>query len=166
MRLLPKQVWNEEFDYYSDKSVEVLKAEIQQLFEKANGWNFSVNLAGEFVSEYEFKMTPKWQFAIIRSFEREVSYLKGKIFADEFKRTRVKFSVRPNSIFAIFLFLFPAFGIFALSADNVHGNERETKIVGLVFVFVVPALILFFGQIAKENLKNRFVKTFNLRAIN
>ncbi|PAC26502.1 hypothetical protein BWI92_25650 [Flectobacillus sp. BAB-3569] len=165
MRLLPKQIWKEEFQYYSDKSVDGLKSEIQQLFDKTNGWNFSVNLTGEFISEYEFKMTPKWQFAVIKSFEREVSYLNGQIFSDEFKRTRVTFTVRPNSILLIFFFVFPLFGIFALTTDNINGDINETRIVGAVFTFAVPALMLLFGHFAKQGIKNRFVKTFDLSPV-
>lgn len=142
-----------------------MRSEIQQLFDKTKGWNFSVNLTGEFVSDYEFKMTPKWQFAVIRSFEREVSYLNGQIFPDELKRTRVTFTVRPNSILLIFFFLFPVFGLFALTTNNLKGEIDEARIIGLVFTLGVPALMLLFGHFAKQELKNRFVKTFDLRPI-
>lgn len=165
MRLLPKQIWKEEFNYFSDKSVDGLKTDIQQLFDKTKGWNFSVNLTGEFTSELEFKMTPKWQFAIIKNFEREVSYLKGQIFADEFKRTRVTFTVRPNSILLIFFILFPVFGIIALTTDNITGDINEARIVGLVFTLIAPALMLLFGHFAKQGIKNRFIKTFDLKPI-
>ena len=165
MRLLPKQIWKEEFYYYSDKSVDGLKSEIQQLFAKTKGWNFSVNLKGEFISDYEFKMTPKWQFAVIKSFEREVSYLNGQIFSDELNRTRVTFTVRPNSILLIFFFAFPLFGIFALTTNNIKGDVNEARIVGAIFTFVVPTLMLLFGHLAKQGIKNRFIKTFDLRPV-
>lgn len=165
MRLLPKQIWKEEFQYYSDKSVDGLKSEIQQLFDNTRGLNSSVNLTGEFTSDFEFKMKPKWQFVVIKNFEREVSYLNGQIFSDEFKRTRVTFTVRPNSILLIFFFVFPLFGILALTTNNIKGNTPEFLIVGLAFAFVVPALMLVFGHFAKQGIKNRFIKTFNLKAI-
>ena len=165
MKFLPKQILEEEFQYYSDKSVEGLKTEIQQLFDKTKGWNFSVNLTGEFTSEYEFKMTPKWQFAVIKNFERQVAYLNGKILVDESKRTRVNFSVRPNSILLIFFFLFPMFGIYILTTDKIEGDIVEARIAGLVFTFLVPALMLVFGHFAKQGIKNRFIKTFELRPV-
>jgi len=165
VRILPKQIWKEEFNYYSDKSVDGLKGEIQQLFDKTNGWNFSVNLTGKFISENEFKMTPKWQFAVIKSFERKVSYLNGHIYSDELNRTRVTFTVRPNSILLIFFFLFPLFEIFALTTDNIKGDVNETRILGAIFTFVVPALMLLFGHLAKQGIKNRFIKTFDLRPV-
>lgn len=164
MQLLPKQIWKEEFTYYSDKPVDVLKADIQQLFDKSRGWDFSVNLTGEFTSEFEFKMTPKWQLAIIKNFEREVSYLNGQLFADELKRTRVTFTVRPNSVFLIFFFLFPILGIFSLTTVTTGGLD-ESGIVGLIFTFAVPAVMLLFGHFAKQGIKNRFVKTFDLKPI-
>jgi hypothetical protein len=163
VKLLPKYIWKEEFQYYSDKSVDGLRAEIQRLFDKTKGWDFSINLTGEFTSDYEFTITPKWQFAIIRNYERQVSYLFGRIFSDEFKRTQVNFTVRPNSIVLIFFFLFPLFGIVALTSDNIKGDANEVMIVGLVFTFVVPATMMLFGYLAKKAIKNRFIKTFDLK---
>lgn len=124
-----------------------------------------INLIGEFTSDFEFRMKPKWQSVVIQNFEREVSYLNGQIFSDEFKRTRVTFTVRPNSILLIFFFVFPLFGILALTTNNIKGNTPEFLIVGLAFTFVVPALMLVFGHFAKQGIKNRFIKTFNLKAI-
>jgi hypothetical protein len=165
VRLIPKQIWKEEFDYYSEKSVEGLKADIQQLLEKTKGWNFSVNLTGEFTSEFEFQMTPKWQLVVIMGFERKISYLKGHIFLDEFKRTRVTFTVRPNSIFLIFFFLFPMFGIIALATAANKDAIDEARILGFILTFVAPALIVAFGHFAKQGIKTRFIETFDLKPI-
>lgn len=165
MRILPKQIWKEEFNYYSDKSVDELKADIQQLLNKTRGWDFSVNLVGEFTSEFEFEMTPKWQFVMISNYERNVSYLNGQIYSDELKRTRVTFSVRPNSISLIFSFLFPIFGILFLTTINTRSDIEKNIIISLVFIFVVPAFMLSFGYFAKQQIKNRFVKTFSLKPI-
>lgn len=164
MRLLPKQLWKEEFRYYSEKSVDGLKSDIQHLFEKSKDWNFSINLTGEFITEYEFKMTPNWQFVDIQNFERKVSYLKGQLFQDELKRTCVTFTVRPNSIFLIFFFLFPVFGILALTNINTNGDTYNI-IAGLVFTLGLPVLMLIVGHYTKQALKNRFIKTFNLKPI-
>ena len=123
-------------------------------------------LTGEFTSDYEFKMTPKWQWVTIRSFEREISYLSGQIFSDQFKRTRVTFTVRPNSIVLIFFFIFPIFGIFAVTTGNINSDIGEAGIVGLVFTFLVPALMLLFGHFAKQGIKKCFIKTIELNPIN
>ena len=166
MKLLPKQIRKEEFQYYSDKSVDDIKKDLHQLFEKTKGWNFSVNLTGEFTSDNEFNMTPKWQFVHIKGGETSVSYLHGKIFSDELKRTRITFSVKPNMIIVLFLFLFPIFGIFLLTTSNFKGDVTEGRIAGLVFTLVVPALMLAFGHHAKQGIKNRFIKTFDLKPLN
>ncbi len=103
------------------------------------------------------------KFVIIKNFEREISYLNGQIFPDEFQRTRVTFTVRPNSILLIFFFLFPTIGIFALTTENINGDKNEVRIVGFVFTIVVPLLMLLVGHFAKQGIKNRFIKTFDLK---
>ncbi|MNY61813.1 hypothetical protein D3C86_1985360 [compost metagenome] len=77
----------------------------------------------------------------------------------------MKFTVRPNSIFAIFFFAFPLFGLFGLTINNVNGDKNEALIVGLVFTFMVPMVMLIFGFFAKKGIKDRFVKTFNLEQV-
>lgn len=165
MKLLPKQIWKEEFNYYSEKSVEGLKTEIQHLFDNTKTWDFSVNLTGKFTSDFEFKMTPKWQSVIIKNYEREAAYLNGKIFADEYNKTCVTFNVRPNSIVLFFIFIFPIFGIAALTSDNFNGDVVVSSIAGVVFTFVVPVIMLVFGYFAKQGIKNNFIKTFGLKTI-
>jgi len=167
MRLLPKPISKEEFDYVSDKSVDSLKSDIQQLFEKSKGWNFSINLTGEFTSDSEFKMIPKWQMAYIRGGESKIAYLNGQIFEDEHKRTRVKFTVRPNSMYPLFFFAFPLFMLLIL-INSDKGNNDIVNIVGtsLMAFVVIPGTMLLFGHFAKQGLKDRFIKTFNLKPVN
>ena len=105
------------------------------------------------------------QFAVIQSFEREISFLKGRIFNDELRRTRVTFTVRPNSIFLIFFLLFPAIGVFALTSDDIEGDIDKIRFIGFIFIFVVPALMLLFGHLAKQGIKNRFIATFKLKPL-
>lgn len=165
MDILPKIIWKEAFSYYSDNSVDGLKKDIQQLFSQSKERDFSINLTGKFTAEFEFQMIPKWQLAVIRNFEREESYLNGTIFSDEENRTRVDFTVRPNSIVPIFFFLFPMFGLIALTAGNENGNMNQGNIVGFVFAFVVPTGMALFGYFAKQSIKKRFVETFDLKPI-
>jgi len=168
VRLLPRQISKETFDYISDKTVDSLKADIQRLFDKTSGWDFSINLTGEFTSDNKFKMIPKWQLTYIRGAESKIAYLDGQIFQDEHKRTRVKFTVRPNSIYAIFFFAFPLFGVLVLTGDNINGvKERSTLIIGGLFlILVVPTIMVIFGHFAKKGIKERFIKIFNLRPVN
>lgn len=165
MKLIPKHIWKEEFQYYSDNTVDGLKSDIQQLFDKTNGLNFSVNLTGEFISDYEFSMTPKWQLAIIRNIEKSLSFLNGKIFSDEMNRTRVTFTVRPNSIFLILFFALPIIGFFEIISNNLYRDAYYESIFGVTFILVIPTLMLLFGYLAKQGIKNRFIETFNLQPV-
>lgn len=165
MRILPKQLRKEEYHYYSDQSVEELRSEIQQLFDKTKQSNSYVNLTGVFVSEYEFQMVPKRQPVTIKNFERDMSYLNGQIFIDALKRTQITFSVRPNSIFAIFFFVFMVVGILALTLNNIKGEISEVKILGFVFTFLVPVMMLLFGYFTKKAIKSAFVKAFDLKSL-
>jgi hypothetical protein len=158
-----RKIWKEEFNYYSDKSVDGLRMDIRKVLDES--WDFSVNLTGKFASEYEFEMTPKFQLAIIKNFERDVSYLKGQIFGDLSKGTRVTFSVRPNSIFLIFSILFPLIGIFVLTVDTMDGSQDKSRSTALFFTFGVPVFMLLYGYFAKQAIKNRFIRTFDLKPI-
>jgi hypothetical protein len=35
----------------------------------------------------------------------------------------------------------------------------------MAFTFVVPAVMLLLGHLAKQDIKNRFIKTFDLKSI-
>ncbi|MEJ7677778.1 MAG: hypothetical protein WKG06_07910 [Segetibacter sp.] len=162
MKILLKYIWREVFDYYANRSVDDLRLEIQQLFNR-QGANFSINLTGKFISEYEFEMTPKWQFIMIRNYENEIAYLKGRIFQDKEQKTRATFTVRPNSIFLIFFFIFPIIGILVLSKS---GQNYKDTLAAYLFIIAVPLIVLAFGYFAKQGIKNRFIATFNLRPYN
>lgn len=162
MNLIPKQIWKSTYHYYSDQPMDILKADIQQLLDQKEGWTFSVNLKGEFTSEYEFNMTPKWQLANINSYERKISYLEGQIFQDESENTRVDLTIRPNSVLAIFFFLFPFIGFFILISDE---GKNGHVIGGLVFTLIVPLLMLLFGHFAKSGIKDTFVRAFDLKQL-
>ena len=56
-------------------------------------------------------------------------------------------------------------GIFALTTGNMKGDQEEAKMVGLAFIFVVPVVMLLLGYFAKQDIKNCFVKTFDLKSI-
>lgn len=160
MKLL-KPLFPEKFDYYSEKPANRLKADIQKLFSKTKAEYSGVNLKGKFTSEFEFTMTPKLQFITIKFFEKELSFLEGEIYSDEFKRTRVTFWVRANSIFFIFFFIFLIVGITIL---NNTSNDDGIRL-GLFLTFVIPLLKLFVAHIAKQLIKDRFINTFDLKPI-
>ena len=148
--------------YYSDKSVDELQADIQLLF---NGeWGFFVNLDGEFTSEHEFKMSPLVQAMPIRWLETQQSFLYGSIQQNEAKRTVVTFSVRANSIFTVFFFLFPLIGLATWNKDSTISADKINE-VALTFIFFVPSLMMAISYFLKRAIKNRFINTFDLKPI-
>jgi hypothetical protein len=137
---------------------------MQQLFDKTKGWNFSVNLKGSFTTGNEFEITPKWQLIHIRGGgQSEIASIKGEIFQNEFKQTKVDFKVRPNSIIPVFFILLPVIGIFMLIGGKAKGNENTVMLIALCLTFLGPILLLVLGHQAKKGLKDRFVDTFGLR---
>ena len=86
------------------------------------------------ISDREFQLTPSWQLINIRSFERELSFITGRIYKDQLNQTIVDFYVRPNSIFIIFFYLFPTIATFILFSDFKNDN----LILILIFGIVVP----------------------------
>lgn len=165
MNLLPKLLWKEEYNYYSDRSVNELRNDIQLLFNETDSQAASVNLTGEFISDTEFRMTPKRQFLVIRNYEHETSYLDGQILLNELDKTQVTFTVRPNSIFAIFFFLFPVLGLLSLLFVNKGQPDRQSQFISLVFIVIAPVMMLGQSYYFKQSIRNRFIKKFNLKPI-
>lgn len=152
-------IWKEKCCYYTEQSPEEIKTSIKRLIERNRGASYVVNLAGEFTSANEFTLTPKWQLAVIRNYERDLTYLKGKIYVDELHRTRVDFTVRPNSIFLIFMILFPFIGSIMLLATSKISNAPP---IGIFYAFIVPVVLISLGFFAKRAIKNRFIEAFKL----
>jgi hypothetical protein len=166
MNFIFKKLWKAEYIYQSDKSIDELKSEIQQLLKKTEGWNFSVNLTGYFVSEYEFKMTPKWSNLVIKGpIETQESYLKGRLYKHESNKTRITFTVRPNIIFLIFFFSSPIFGISILTYKPSNGQQNDMLVFGLGLTFIIPFLMLIIGHYFQKTIKDRFVSTFDLKQV-
>jgi hypothetical protein len=165
MILFPKQIRTESFSYCADKSLDDLKSDIQKLLKESKEWDFYVNLTGQFIGDYAFEMTPKWQFAIIRGLESKISYLNGILYTDESGRTRVDFDVRPNSAITIFFFVFPMIGLWALANANTSDKNNDALLVGLGFTFIVPIVMVVFGHFAKQGIKEDFIKTFDLKPL-
>lgn len=161
MQLFPKQLLTEEFTYYSDKPVDDLRLDMQQVFEKTKGFNFFVNLAGEFTSSYAFEVKPKYQFGSIKGFKGDAAYLVGKINQVDNNNVQVDVLVKPNSMFVIGFFVCLVWGLFRLLF--VHGQSTQDIIIDLVFVFVAPVVIVVVAHFAKAGIKNRFVKVFILK---
>ena len=115
MNSIWNHIWKEKHEYYADQSAGEFKVELSRVLRQSYAWKIPVNMSGDFISENEFEVSPKWQFVFIKNHEREVSYLKGKLEPDN-NRTKVVFTVRPNTIFLILAVMIPIFGVLALNS--------------------------------------------------
>lgn len=125
----------ERLEYKSNLTAPVFKNKLDKIFNQGT-LKFKYNLSGKFINDFEFKATDKWTIGIyIRGFENDPAYLKGKI-TETSNGIIINITVRPNSIFLIFGFLFPIVGFFALFAP-IFGNTTEDELMGsLAFIFI------------------------------
>lgn len=154
MRLIDKIFNIERLEYKSNRKISIIKNRLDKIF---NQGTLQYNLSGKFINDNEFQATDKWTIGLyIRSFENDPAYLKGKI--DETSNgATIKVSVRPNSIFPIFGFLFPLLGIFALFSKSQDGLT-----VGLAFI--ASGLISYpIGKFLRVRLRNKFERYLDLK---
>jgi hypothetical protein len=151
----------ERLEYKSNLSTQDFKNKLDTIFNQGT-FNYKYNLTGKFINDYEFKATDKWTIGLyIRSFENDPAYLKGKIKATN-SGIILNVTVRPNSIFSIFGFLFPIAGIFALFATGFGSTNEDGLIVGLAFVII--GLIFYpLGKFLRNRLRKKFEKYLDLK---
>jgi len=138
---------------------------MQHLFDQTKGWDHSVNLTGEFVNTTKFEITAKWQLAQIKSFERMEAIIEGEVSQDELLRTQVIFTVKPNSIFAIFFLIFPAMFLLPILTSDKQRDLMELLPPMAISLLIVPSILLALAYFSKSALKNRFVRVFELKLI-
>lgn len=63
----------------------------------------------------------------------------------------------------MFFFIGPLFGLLILTSDDIKGDKTEAKIAGLLVTIITPVVMLIQAHFAKEGIKNRFIKTFDLK---
>jgi hypothetical protein len=162
VKLLSKLLFEEEFIFYTDQSVEALKSDVQSFLSKTT----SGNLKGDYFPDSKFAIKPRWQWAVINSFERADAVLKGQIFNDGFNQALVKFTVRPNSIFPILFFGFLSLGIFYLGSDILnYSSIDKLEFLRVISILTASLLILVYSRFVKKNLRDRFSGTFNLKPV-
>ena len=155
-------LWKTHYVYYSDKPLESLRFDMEQLFENSKRIRVPVNLTGQFTAQYDFLITPKYQFVTIQNFEQEMSFIRGHISMNKSNKSEISFTVRPNSIFVILFFIFPVFGIIAFMSNMYKSKLANSEIVGFIFTIGVPLLMLIFGHFAKRQIRTAFIKALDL----
>jgi len=161
MNLVPKQIWKENYSYYSTKSIEDFKNDLKELLAKTGRfWDFSTNLTGGFISENEFELTPKWQLVYFRP-HGSVSYLNGQIISDKIG-TVIKFTVTPNWIFPFLILILPITTIIIFIATRKIQTDKNGIIGEATMLFILPAVTYLFCNLTKRAIKNRFINYFKL----
>ena len=169
MKRLPIQVCSENFAYLSDLSVDNLRGEIKKMLDKAWDLNFSPNMTGDFLSENEFKITPRFTFAysapsLIRMKPRTT--LLGTISKNENNVTQINLTIDPNPLFSTLFIFFPILMSIVTLLLLIKGLLNfPATIVLICFTIVFSYVILDISKIAKLQLLNRFVTYFSLTAI-
>ncbi len=167
MRLLPKKLWKEEFKYYSDMPLDILRDNIVLLTDQRVSAQSNLNLKGIFISDYEFVITPKWQYSILRGYEQNKSnsYLEGKI-VDDNNLTTIHFTVRPNIGFVILLLTCFLIGILLLTIFVLNYKFTEWNDLlnaAIAYTLITPFVIYIVIGYLKKAIRKRFVSTFKLK---
>ncbi len=169
MKFLVKPLFKENFHYESEKPAEEFIDDLKLLFQKTEGWNFSINLTGEMTDENEFRITPKWQLSVIKApgLDRSVAKIRGCVFAGENGRAQILFNVTPHYVFpliTIVLMVIGAGGIISATvalAESSSAKHWDTLWVATGFL-LFSLIILPWAYFGKKLLKDRFVRVFKL----
>lgn len=165
MKIFPKQITADFFEYTSHLSVDDIRNKIETLLIKTKGFNFSVNLTGKFTNQYEFKITTKWQVGVSSNIPWSETNIKGFIFKNAKNQTQVNLLVSPNPLFPILFVLLPIF--FLVFLFTLEQNRRNTDFYILIIPLIIftPIVLAVLSKFSKNRLKDRFVNYFNLEEI-
>lgn len=161
MKFIPKHLTSDSHTFYTKKSVDDFKTELQMLFDK-KWYDFEINLTGQFISSNEFQITKKISASTTKYGHGSFTKLTCKIFSDK-DDTIIDIIVKPSSQFYVLTILPPLFGLFMLYSMILHPTEDlSVGVVILVVLFIFPFAARFYGQAAKEELIKKFATTFKL----
>ena len=155
---------SDKYVLYSQKSIADFKTELQSLFDN-KCYDFSVNLTGDFSSDNEFQITKKVSLSFSKSGSSGSTKLKCKIYADTDK-TVVDIIVKPNPQLYVWTIIPPLFALLMLYSIILHStNDLTVGIIIISILFLLPFAARFYGQAAKNELKNTFADTFKLTKV-
>ncbi len=165
MKFIPRHLKTDKYIFHSSKSIVDFKSELQTLFD--NKWyDFSINLTGGFTSESEFQITKKISLVSSKSGSSGSTKLKCKIYSDA-EKTIVDITVKPNPQLYVWTIIPPLFALLLLYSIIFHPtNDLIEVIVGIfILFFILPIGARYYGQAAKNELKDTFVDVFKLTKV-
>jgi hypothetical protein len=145
--------------YKVNDNVDNVRANLQGIADRK--WNdFSNNITGRLNADDSFKLTHKWSFAVFRWIENSPAYLSGTL-TTEGNKTIIQTSLRPNSIFVMFFYLFTV--LFLCEAVGIDTFFQGPKSLNLLF-FAFFNLVLFgLIKMYTSRLRNRFERLLQLQ---
>ena len=164
MKFIPQYLRTDCYTYSTQKSASELKSDLNALFE--NKWyDFSVNLSGEFINQNEFQVTKKISFVFSKNGSMGSTNLKCKLYTDN-KKTLIDIAVKPSPQLYVWTIIPPLFALLMLYSIIMHStNDLTIGIIIIAILFMLPVAARFYGQAAKNELKNTFVDTFKLTKV-
>ena len=166
MLRFPKQITSEFIEYASSSTKEEFCTQLEGLFAKTKGFNFSINLTGEFTNMYEFSVTSKWEIGISKNFLfHKSTNLKGYIFTNSTNKTQINLLITPFSIFPLLFIILPIFLLFFLFIIEPGRLTTLDYIFIISLVVASPFIIMKLSSFSKYRLLNRFTNYFKLKKI-
>lgn len=163
MKLLPRQFRPTEYKYFTDRSIEEISKDLNDIFSR-KFLDLKINFSGRFVSNNEFIATRKYNF-LVSDIPFDFAIIYGKIHLSANNKTQIDLRITQNKsltfIYVICLFI----GLMCLAASIIRPekpNWLEVLICGLVFTFIIPLFLIFVGHLNKKIFRKDFVKLFGL----
>jgi hypothetical protein len=160
MRLLPKQLRNEHYSYLSNKPVDQITNDLEKIF---NNKHLFRELTGEFIDKNTFLVSSNIAIGFNKAPLYSFTRMQGKI-SERNDKTILDIVIKPHMIIYPFFFGFLIFGL--LSIISILGTSEDITIkcviVTIIFTFIIPFITAFYGQVAKDNLREKFINTLKL----
>lgn len=161
MKLIPRHLRSDNYKFSSQKSIVDFKADLNSLFD-SKWYNTSNNLTGQFSSDTEFQISKKILLAFFSGGSGGYTKLKCKLYADNDK-TIVDIVVKPNPQLYVATIIPPLVALDMLYSIIFYGtNDYVVITIIIAILLLIPVGASFYGQSAKNELKNTFVETFKL----
>ena len=162
MKLLPKQLKTERYCYSSDKSVDQITRDLDKVFTDTQ--LFRQELTGKFVGKNDFLLSYKMPFDFGNGSLYSLTRLQGSI-RNQSDTTILDIVVKPYMLIYPLFFGFLIFGLISMTIILTHIQDAtiEAIVVSVAFTFIIPLATAFYGQAAKADLRNKFVKTLGLK---
>ena len=145
------------FEYLTDESLEDIRERVQSLISR-KWYDLSENITGRRGDNGTYVLTAKWTLMYTYWIELSPAYLGLKLETIETK-TRIKASLRPNSVLVFSFYLIAVVFLFELFGGT---SLEGSKIFILTFLPFFDLILFLLMKMYTYNLKNRFERLMHL----